>query len=732
LAGRTSVRAARWRAARTEGLAALASAVAAGGIAAVTMQLWSAHLNIPLMGTGGDIALNLMSLRNMQSTGWLTHTPLLGAPFGQDLSPWPSAVGDTWHLLTLKLLSLLLSPAGALNVFYVMTFPAIAAVAYLCLRGLGVSRIFSVPLGAAYALLPYHFLRNESHLLLSEYSVVPLACLVAFWIYNGDVDLAQRPRRYSWREWCTVAASIALLGTGLYYAVFALVLILAAAILRLIATKSLRPLLTATTVSVVVGIGLAVSALPTLLFRGTPSAADAITGRSYAQSEFFSLKIVNLLLPPSYHRLPWLANLTSVTNDSLIGGERTESLGMLGVAGLVLITVALLLPSVANSASPGRRLRMFAVFALTAVLCGTVAGLNGVLAVFGLSQLRAWDRISVYVAFFALAGLGVGLGEALRRARVRWRWSRRPAAAVAASLLVLAVATYDQTSPALTPNEAVITTTWIADQAYFHHAQEVFGAGAAVFQLPYIAFPEGGTVGSIPYNALLLGYVHSDLAWSFGGIKGQESYWQPLALQAGITAAIPKLIVAGFDALYVNRLGYGDGGAAVEAEIIATIGAQTPLVSPDGTIAIYDLRPYAAALRQSGAKLPSLDSVLRPARLEFGDGFYDTESADGKTWRWAQASARATLFNPTNHDVTVLIQGSINVHTPDAAATLTIGADVRQLHVTDHHAEILQRVTIPSGATSLVLWTNSAPTTGAGETRDLRQQVVDLSVTQAG
>lgn len=729
--GPTSARAARRRAVRQEGLLALVSAVAAGGIVAFTLRLWSAHLNVPL-ATGGDVTLNLTFLRNMQSTGSVLHTTLLGAPFGQDLSPWPAVVGDTWHLVTLKLLSLVLTPAAALNVFYVMTFPVAAAVAYLCLRGLGVSRTFGVPLAAAYALLPFHFLRGESHVLLSSYFVVPLACLVAYWMYTGVVDFARSPRRYSWREWCTVATAVVLLGTGLYYAVFGLILVLAAAVLRGIATRSPRPLLTAVVISTVVGSGIAVSALPALLFDGAQGADDAVTGRTYAASEFFGLKIVNLLLPPSYHRLPFLADLTSATSESLIPGERTEALGLLGVLGLVVVTFALLQPSAASASSSGRRLRAFGTFVLISVLCATVAGLNGVLAVVGLSQLRAWNRMSVYIAFFALAGLGIAFGQVARGAQVRWHWSRRPAAAVAASLLVLGVAACDQTSPALTPDHEAIAAAWNADRAYFGQAEEVFGAEAAVFQLPYIGFPEEGTVESVPYNDHLWGYVHSDLAWSFGGIKGQDNDWQPLALQDGITAALPKLVVAGFDALYVNRLGYADGGAAIESEIIAVIGAQTPLVHPDGTLAIYDLRPYASRLRERGVELPSEDSVLRPVRLQFGEGFFDTESADGKTWRWGAETAHASMLNPSDGDAEVLIQGSVNVRSPDAVVTLTIGNDARELDVVDHSAQIALRVTIPSGATPLVLWTDSEPTTRTGETRDLRQQVVDLTVSTVG
>lgn len=721
----------RWRTIRAEGLLAGLSSLVTGFVVSVTLRLWSAHLNVPL-SMGMDVPLNMMFVRNMQSTGSALNTPLLGAPFGQDLAPWPALAGDSWHMLALRISSLFMSPAASMNIFYVLTFSTVAAFAYLGFRGLGLSRTFGVPLAVTYALLPYHFLRGESHFFLGSYFMAPMASLVAYWVYTGAVDFTRRPRNYSWREWCTIAIAVVLLGTGLYYAIFGIILISAAAVLRAITARSARPLASAAVVSVIVGAGLVVANLPTLFFQGVPGAEDAVAGRTYGATEYFGMKIVNLLLPPVYHRVPALAGLSSRTSDSLIPGEGTEALGILGVTGLVVITAALLVPRPEGGSGTGRRLRAFGGFAVISVLCATVAGLNGALAIFGLAQLRGWNRMSVYVAFFALAGLGIALGHLARAARARWRWAGSPMTAATASLLVLAIAVFDQTSPTLAPDYDSIATGWNADRAYFQQAEQEYGAGTAIFQLPLVRFPEGGTVGSMPYNDHLSGYVHSDLAWSFGGVKGQDNDWQATALQDGIAAAIPKLVAAGFEGIYVSRLAYPDGGAGVEAEIVSVLGPQVPLVSADSLRAIYDLRPYASAIREKGVSLPTLDAVLRPVQVRFGAGFYEPESAAGTTWRWAQETAHASLVNPSNHDANVAIRGSVIVRGADAEVTMTIGGDTHRLRVIDSTAQIDLIVTIPSGTTPLVLWTDGEQTTQYGELRDLHQQVVGPTITTLG
>lgn len=586
------------------------TAVVALACVAWTLRLWASQLDVPFWG-GGDALLNMMLVKNMQLTGWMQTTPLLGAPFGQNLAPWPGTTGDLWNLVALKVLSSVLSPAASMNVFYVLSYPVVAAVAYLCLRGVGVSRLFSVPLGVAYALLPYHFLRNEPHMFLGAYYAVPVACLIAVWVFGAKIDLFRRPRLWSWREWVALGGAVVLVGGGIYYAVFALVLLVAAMVLGSIATRTVRPLVAGVVLGAVVVVGLALAALPTLLYTGPEGAGSPVAGRSYAASEFYGLKITNLILPAFYHRVQELGDLAAATGDSLIPGEGTEALGLLGVVGLVAVVLAALLPTDRTAPQWQRRLRTLGMFAIISILVATVAGINSLFALVGFGQVRAWNRMSVVIAFLALAGLGILLDLVLAEIRKSRPVVRRPVVGVVVAAAVVGFAVFDQTSPDLRPDHAGSAASWDADDAYFGDLQRRYGAGTAVFQLPYVEFPEAPAIAAMPPYDHLRGYLHSDLAWSYGGVKGQESAWQPRVLAEGTVAALPQLVVAGFDALYVNRNGYDDHGALVESEILGVIGPQTPVVSTDGAVAVYDLRPYAARLEADGTSLPPVEDVLR-------------------------------------------------------------------------------------------------------------------------
>lgn len=709
----------------------LAGAATSAGLALAcavfTLRLWRAHPNVPL-SAGGDALLSLMVVKNMQTTGWYQGTASLGAPFGQDLTAYPSSVGDTWHMVALKLLSTFLTPAATVNVFFILGFPLIAAVAYGALRLLGVSRPFSCALGAVYAILPYHFLRGESHLLLSAYFAVPVACVLAVSLYNGHLTAWASPRHLPKTAWATLAAAALLAGTGLYYAAFAVVLLAASGVLASLATRSWRPLLAAAPPIVVIGAGLFLSALPNILRVNPLGATSAVQGRSYLATETFGLKITSLILPLGSHRIPALAHLRAIADDTLIPGEGSEAIGILAVVGLVAIVLAVLLPALRAQTAFVRRMRPLGALAIVSLLCGTVAGLNSVLAVFGLGELRAWNRISILLGFLGLAGLGLLLDVL----RARWTGGAplvRGLVTSGIACLVLVVGLYDQTIPMFTPHYAGTAKAWNSDSAYFTQLQNTLGKNASLFTLPYAPFPENPPIVNMKDYEQLRGYLHSDLRWSYGGVKNQESEWQPIALQDGTAAALPRLVAAGFDAVYINRLGYADAGAQVEAEITAVIGRQAPLLNSNGTLATYDLRPYAESLKRSATRLPSRESVLYPVRVACTTGCYDYESSATEQWQWAQKTADLTLINPSSRAATVILRGAVRVATNNATVRVRIGNDEQQLHPTNGLVDISIRTTAKPGMTSFQITTDSPATKSTpNDPRDLRQQLLGLKV----
>lgn len=702
--------------------AGLSATVGLGG-AAWSLKLWHLHLNRPMVGSG-DTMLSLMFVKTMQENGWYSTTSQLGAPTGQDLGAYPAAVGDLWHIVALKVLSVVFSPAATVNIFFVLGFAAVAAGAYAGLRMLEISRPVSCTLGAVYAWLPYHFLRNESHLFLSAYYAVPLGVAVAYWLYTGKLG------SFSWRRPglpLVAAAAIAVLtgGGGLYYAVFVSVLIATGGIGAAIVHRRWVPALIAAGLSAITLVVLLIGALPTLLHDAPAGSGGAVEGRSYGATEFYGLKITNLLVPWSLHRVARLAAFKAEMSDTPIPGEGSETLGLIAAIGFIAVCVVLVLPLVKRSNAVIDRLRPIGALTVVMVLCATVAGLNSVVAVLGFTEMRAWNRASVVIAFLGLAGTGVLL-DAARSVRLPWAQWRRPVAAVALVGLT-GVALYDQTSPALIPNYDGVAAAWNSDETYFATVQDTLGSDAVIFMLPYAPFPENPPIVNMPDYSHLRGYLHSDMSWNYAGVKGERADWQGVALENGVAEALPSIVAAGFTAIYVDRAGYTDSGAEVEAAIVATTKAGKPMVDSTGMQATYDLRPYAARLAKSGA-LPDVEDVIDPVRLVAGTGVYGLEQQGDVSWHWAQGTAEWSLVNPRDTSIPVTVSATVHIADPAGEVTLTIGDTTTTKTARDGNVTFSVDLDAESGATPLTFTTASSPTIGVGDTRDLRQQVIGLTV----
>lgn len=698
---------------------------------ALATRLWRADLSIPFR-LGGDVNLGLMIVRNMQTSGWFQTGPMLNAPIGQDLLGYPSSVGDLWNMVGMKVLSLALSPAQTVNAAFLFSFVLIAACAFIALRILRVSAPVSIALGAVYSWLPYHFLRGEGHLFLSNYAVIPLVCVVGIGLYDGRLTARLVPRR--WGILATLAIAVLLGGTGLYYAAFGLVLIGTGAVLGSIARRSWGPLLRGAVLGAVTGVVLLASAAPNLLYR-MQGGVSGVEGRGYAATEFYGLKLTYLLLPLSTHRWAPFAELRARVSDSFIPGEGSETLGLIGVVGFVAVVLAALLPLVGRrEGSLVASLRPLGVFALISFVVATVAGINGLFAVAGFGQLRAWNRMSVVIAFLAVAGVGHLLDAARRAARPRFRRTQkapwRALVAVATVGIVSVAGLVDQTSSAFVPDYAATKGTWDADARFFATMESTFGPGAEVFQLPIVPFPENPPVVEMKDYDHLRGYLHSDLRWSYAGIKGGPAEWQGALESKGMTATVEGLIATGFTAIYVNRTAFTDNGAAVEAEITSVIGQQSPLVNEDNSLVVFDLRPYAARLAAAGGALPSRDSILYPVYLAKGNGFYGQESADGESWTWLAAVAAGELVNPGDTEQKVLLTTQIRAGTADATVRIRIGDEERVVHLVDGSADVELYTSVPVGQTPVTVTTDSAATPSApGDTRDLRLRLLNLRIT---
>ncbi len=657
------------------------------------LKLWNADLRVP-MDYKGDALLNQSIVKSILDYGWYGTNPRLGAPFGQELYDFPVSNGNNLHALLIAGLGLFSSDSALVtNVFFLLSFPLVTLTAYLVLRSLSLSAPVAIGCAVLFALAPFHFGRGEGQLFLSAYYTVPLAVYLVLAVF-ADRPLVRRRagrstlRYLSARTLATVAICAALGSSSIYYAAFTATLLVASGLLVSLAGRSIRPLARPAALAASIGLILTLNLSPSLVYRLRHGVDAAVATRGPGDTELFGLKVADLLLPIEAHRLSPLAHLTErYRSTTPIPGEPAGALGIVGTVGFVALLAGFL---VAGLQVTRRPLGLFMYLGAILTLCLLIAETGGFATLISYlvsSQIRAWNRIAIFVAFVCLAGVGL----MLERLRARLRWSSAAFAPLVAGIVALGV--LDQTSRATVPPYRELATTYRSDGAFVGSIERQLPAGAMVLQLPYLSFPEaqlshfGGRLpAAMGDYEHFREYLHSTKTrWSYGSMRGRAADWAFALQRLPVTTSAVAAAADGFQGLVIDRTGYYDRARSLEAQLRVVLGT-APLVSRDRTLSFFDLRSYEQNLssRFTAAQLRAIQwATLFPLRFEFGAGFWPADRRPGRVWHWTKrARVELRLVNPSRLPRTVLLTAHassgtslgapVRIDTPDGAKTVEV------------------------------------------------------------
>ena len=255
---------------------------------------------------------------------------------------------------------------------------------------------------------------------------------------------------------------------------------------------------------------------PTIVYRVANGTNEEVAKRYWFESENYSLRLTQLLLPVDGHRIDALASRKAEYTDQIPQNEgRAATLGIVASVGFLWLLAVVLLAVV--GAWPGviARYRGIAALTLAAVLVGTTGGLATLLAVVW-PQIRAWNRLSIFIAFFALLAVGLlleslrprlprsGSGRCSAGCSCSARWTRRPRSS-----------SRRMRARRRLPGRPVVVSLGGA----------AAGGDASVVQLPHEPFPEP-PLGPRPIYEPAKAYLHtSDARWSWGAMRGRPDDW---------------------------------------------------------------------------------------------------------------------------------------------------------------------------------------------------------------
>lgn len=579
----------------------VAVAVAATLLGAALLGFFSHGLGTPV-SYSGDTLLTSASIKGIIDNGQAFTNPLLAAPGTSTLFDFPGA--ESFFLAEIWLLSLLTSDfAVLLNLFVLLSYPLIALAAAWSLRRIGFSRASSFVFALLYTCLPFHQSRIGFHQSLSIYYVIPLAiALVMVVVFRHGETPSEKPgRRFLGLPLWAWFVIVAIGTSGIYYAYFAMALAIVAAVISAWASRDARRLVPAAIIVAGVFVVIFAQMVPSFIYWQQEGRNNLASARVPAESDLYALRMTQLVMPVTGHRVARLAafkdsyirSYTDLMGAPFANIAYDSSLGVIGSAGFVILLFWLLAapfrrpPSLADE-TPSK----LSVLGATCFLLATVGGVGEIVAYLGFPAIRAYDRMTPYIAFLSLAAMAWLADTAATRIRDGRLLPGVGRAAVIAVCFgaVLFTGLYDQTTPATMPRYAEIGPSFESDRTFVAALEAELPDGAMVFQLPYVAFPEAASVeGTGVYDPFRM-YLHSaTLHWSAGAFRGREdAAWQEEAASLDAPEMLDALTAEGFEGLVIDRDGYADGGAALEAQLATELGDGV-LESPDGRFAFYTL-----------------------------------------------------------------------------------------------------------------------------------------------
>jgi phosphoglycerol transferase len=131
------------------------------------------------------------------------------------------------------------------------------------------------------------------------------------------------------------------------------------------------------------------------------------------------------------------------------------------------------------------------------------------------------------------------------------------------------------------------------DKNFILKVEEFLPDNSAVYQLPYMAFPEVPPLYHLSTYGLATPFLHSSsLRWSYGGMKGSDGdlFYRYLS-QESLEKQIEVIEWLGFAGIYIDRRGFSDNAEKIVSDLTVMLDRPPSLERTDGEIVFFQLNP---------------------------------------------------------------------------------------------------------------------------------------------
>ena len=573
-------------------------------IVSCVYRLWEIDTDVPPMYIGdGMLGMILNTAIDEEGIMGNFFIDRMGAP---GISPIvDSPFTDLMALIEEYAISIVTDSAADIgHWFYYLTYPLVAATMYVLLSKFTEDKVTRIFFSIAYVVTPFHFMRGFQHASLSNYYIIPVTFYIVLLLaeeeYSGII-----PARYKdsgLKRILYILSCIFIGCSNIYYAFISLICLVLAVIFKAIKNGEMRHLwnegISVVITLVSVGIGL----LPNILYVLINGANTSSVVRNGNQSEYYALKFIQLLIPPSYDRIEFLRKINDAyVDESIIINENTYvSLGILGVIGLGILIIWMIYKLAMGIAGKNiettklkltnidiYRLNLLGFVVLVLILYATAGGFGTIFSYVINPVFRSINRVSIYIACCSICAIVIFV----RRIKERFSNKTGRITILVAAILVGGIVLYSETPKFNVGYQKPAAEFDKGLRNFFGELEDSLEPGDMVYTLPYLQFPEGGLLYDMGTYDPGYGYVYTrTIRWSYGGIVGRNEDAKLLNIDNGASADfVNNILDNGFSGVYIDRNGYEDGGIEIIQFYSIELGL-TPLVSEDERFVFYNLK----------------------------------------------------------------------------------------------------------------------------------------------
>lgn len=621
-------------------------------IACYFMKVWDIPWSKPesLLGPeNGDLLLSGLVFKNMIESNNLWNGNLLAAPFQFNMYSFPAVTNMVINIPVYILGKIFNNVMIGMLLVMILAFPMTAISSYYAIRQFKVKRIVCVIGALVYAFIPFKMMRMWGHFSYgNSLMIIPIAVIVLYWLYEDNELLIINKNIFKYKKNIVTMLFIIVIASGeTYFAFFFCFFILVTTFIKVLNEKSYW-------INIMKGILIIIETVVVILILMLPSILNNSNQfkslekplRSAAETEIYGLKLIHLFLPSNtginkIDTFSYKYSLQTVYNNE----NMSAFLSIFAAIGFLILIINLLASSYYKERE--KQMKFLSGLNISAVLLSSIGGVSYFVAAFIYSQVRAYNRISVFIAFFSVVSLCIAGSMIIENSNSK---TIKNATIIILSIIAsLSIIFNGSTKSSLTTKniyEYAKQNEYI--YSFIDEIEKEVGKDAMIYQMPYYKFPESPPLNEMKDYSLATPYIYSknDIKWSYGNYKGTEGdLWHRAVSKLPIEERILKISKSAFNGIYIDTAAYKEEELNQLLSDLDDILQEKPIISQNKRLYFYSMKKYNLD-SESNVNESSNDIMYLN-----GNGMYDTETNNDSKWIWNDKESSLYIFNDSKESI---------------------------------------------------------------------------------